>query len=46
MWCIQVSASIETWLKILVKQNVWNEARGFIGGGRGVALLWDVMSRE
>lgn len=44
--CVMYSGSVETCLEMLLEQDGWNEVKGFVGGGRSITLLWEVMSED
>lgn len=39
MLCIQECTPVETWLKMLLKQDGWNEVKEFVGRRRSITAM-------
>lgn len=39
MLCIQECTPVETWLKMFLKQDGWNEVKEFVGRGRSITAM-------
>lgn len=43
---IQVVTPVQTWLKMSVKEDRWDDVVEFVGGGKSITLLWNMMSGD